>query len=244
MKRQLWAKLYTVALVFGILTSGFGQISNNLRFGFKASPHVSWITTDVKSIETGNYLTGVTLGTMAELYLSENYMLTSGLGLTFSHGGTLKHAQGGRLFPDSEFSDMIYDSLPANTNVEYKIQYLEIPFGFRMRSQEFGRFRLTFEAPIITFGIKIRGRAAIDAAGLASTEDENINSEIAIFNMSYGLGAGTEYSITENISLLLMVQYQQGFLDVTKDHGVLSDGSFEDSKGTIGHFALKAGLLF
>jgi hypothetical protein len=62
--------------------------------------------------------------------------------------------------------------------------------------------------------------------------------------MSYGFGIGTEYSITENISLYLAAVYKQGFLDITKDHGVRSDGSREDSHGTIGHIALKTGLLF
>lgn len=238
------AKLYTVALLLAIHVTGFGQISENLRFGFKASPQLSWISTDDKSIETSNYMLGITLGTMTEMYLNENYILTTGLGLTFSEGGSLIHDKGGRLLPDSELSESVYDSLPGGSKIRYNVQYLEIPFGFRMRSKEFGRFRLTFEAPIITFGVKIRARADIDGPGIPGSEDENINSEVNIFNMSYGLGAGTEYTITENISLLLSLQYKQGFLDVTKDHGVRSDGSFEDSKGTIGHFSLKAGILF
>lgn len=243
-KRRDMAKVYTVVLVLIFQQLGMGQISENLRFGFKTSPHLSWITTDDKSIQTSTYMPGLTLGTIAEIYLSENYILTSGIGLTFAHGGSLIHEKGGRLLPDSELSEMVYDSLPANSKIRYNIQYLEIPFGFRMRSKEFGRFRLTFEAPIITFGIKIKARSAIDAPGLPETEDENINSEVNILNMSYGLAAGTEYTITENISLLLALEYKQGFLDVTKDHGIRSDGSREDSKGTIGHFAIKAGILF
>lgn len=238
------AKLCTVLLVFGILSKGFGQLSENVRFGFKASPHLSWITTDDKSITTSTYMTGITLGTMAELYLNENYILTSGLGLTFSRGGSLIHDQGGRLFPDSELSEPVYDSLPDGSKLRYNVQYLEIPVGFRMRSKEFGRFRLTFEAPILTFGVKIKARGAIDGPGIPNTEDENINSEVNILDISYGLGAGTEYTVSENISLLIALQYKQGFLDVTKDHGVRRDGSFEDSKGTIGQFALKIGLLF
>ncbi|MDX1684362.1 MAG: porin family protein [Saprospiraceae bacterium] len=238
------AKLCTVFLVFVISGTAFAQISENLRFGFKTVPHVSWISTDDKSVESSNALTGLTLGTIAELYLSENYIITTGLGLTFSHGGSLIHRNGGRLLPDSELSDIIYDSLPDNSKIRYNVQYLEIPVGFRMRSKEFGRFRLTFEAPIITMGVKIKARGAIKADDLPDTEDENINNEVNIFNLSYGFGAGTEYTITENISLLVSVQYKQGILDITKDHGVRNDGKFEDSVGTIGHLALQIGILF
>ena len=238
------AKLLTTGLLFLIFYTGNGQISENLRFGFKAAPHISWISTDDKSIETSTYQPGVTVGTIAEYYLSENYILTSGLGLTFAHGGSLIHAVGGRLLPDAELSEDIYNDLPDDTKIEYSVQYLEIPLGFRMRSREFGRARLTFEAPILTFGIKIKARAAIEAPGLPYSEDENINPEINLLHMSYGFGIGTEYSLTENISLYLAAVYKQGFLDVTKDHGVRSDGRREDSHGTIGHIALKTGLLF
>ncbi len=237
-------KLLTLLLVFTIGSHGISQISENLRFGFKASPHISWISTDDKTISTGSYMGGLTIGTIAEWYLNENYILSSGLGLTFSHGGNLTHKTGGRLMPDSEFSSPIYDSLPDNSKIRYIAQYLEIPFSFRMRSKEFGKFRLTFEAPSITVGIKIKARADIDAPGLEMTTDENINDELNLLNLSYGFGAGTEYTLTENISLLLAIQYKQGFLDVTKDHGVKNNGKFEDSKATIGHFAIKTAVLF
>ena len=238
------AKVFTLSLVFIIGTQGFAQISENLRFGFTVTPQVSWLGSDDKTVKYDKPQTGLTVGTTAEWYLNENYILTSGLGLTFGRGGTIEHEIGGRLLPDAELSSPLYDTLPDNSKLKYDIQYLEIPIGFRMRSREFGRFRLTFEAPIITFGIKIKAKADIEAPGLETTTEENISSEVNLFNMSYGFGAGTEYTLTENISILLMLQYTQGFLDVTKDHGVLRNGNFEDSKGTIGHFALKTAVLF
>ena len=220
------------------------QISENVRFGFKLSPHVSWMATDVKPISSGATLAGITVGTIGEWYLSENYVLTTGVGITFNQGGTLNHTQGGRLLPEAELSDPIYDSLPGMSDLRYKVRWLEIPFGFRMRTSEFGKWRLTFEAPIISFGIRMRARGDINAPGLPETDDENINPEINLFNMSYGLSAGGEYSLSEHISLLVAIEYRQGFLDITKDHGVQSDGGFEDSRGTSGFVALKTAVLF
>lgn len=220
------------------------QISENIRFGFKLSPHISWMNTDIKPISSGSTLAGITVATMGEYYLNENYVLTTGLGITFNQGGSLNHRDGGRLFPEAELSEMQYDSLPGGSEITYKMRYLEIPFGFRMRTREFGKWRLTFEAPIITFNFKMRARADINAPGLDATEDENINPEINLMNISYGVSAGGEYSLSEDISLLLAIEYRQGFLDVTKDQGVLSNGDIEDSNGTTGFVALKAGILF
>jgi opacity protein-like surface antigen len=49
--------------------------------------------------------------------------------------------------------------------------------------------------------------------------------------------AGIEYSLTENISGILGINWKQGFVDVTEDNGV-------DSKITTGTFGLHAGVLF
>lgn len=223
---------------------GQGLISENIRFGFKLSPHVSWLSTDSKLISNAGNLTGITVGTVAEWYLSENYVLSTGIGITFGQGGTLEHERGGRLLPEADLSSPAYDSLPGGTEIGYSIRFLEIPFAFRMRTREMGKWRLTFEAPVLSIGVKMRARGDIKAPGLENTEDENLNPEINILNLSYGLSAGAEYSLTTDVSILMALEYRQGFLDITKDHGVLDNGDFEDSVGTTGFLALKAAVLF
>ena len=220
------------------------QLSENIRFGFKISPHVAWMNTDFKNVQGGASRIGWTVGTVAEWYLNENYVVSTGIGITFGQGGTLLHNTGGRLLPEAELSDPIYDTLPSGTRIGYNIRYFELPFAFRMRTREMGRWRLTFEAPVVSFGIRMRARGKINAPGLPLTEDENINPEINLFNLSYGVSAGGEYTISSDVSLLIALEYRQGFLDVTKDHGVLEDGGFEDSVGTTGFLALKTAILF
>jgi len=236
-------KLILFICLFGMVQLS-AQISENVRFGFKLAPHVSWLTTDVKQISSGSSSVGMTVGTVGEYYLNENYVLTTGIGITFNQGGELNHRDGGRLFPEAELSEVQYDSLPGGSDITYKMRYLEIPFGFRMRTREFGKWRLTFEAPIITFNFKMRARADINGPGIDATEGENINPEMNLLNLSYGVSAGGEYSLSDDISILVAIEYRQGFLDVTKDQGVLSNGDIEDSVGTTGFVALKAGILF
>ena len=54
------------------------QISENVRFGFKLSPHVSWMATDVKPISSGATLAGITVGTSWRMVLERKLRLDNG----------------------------------------------------------------------------------------------------------------------------------------------------------------------
>ncbi len=72
-----------VILFLGLQVHGQGQISENIRFGFKLAPHISWMGTDTKLISSESLRTGMGVGTIVEWYLNENYVLSSGIGITF-----------------------------------------------------------------------------------------------------------------------------------------------------------------
>ncbi|MEL6866710.1 MAG: outer membrane beta-barrel protein, partial [Bacteroidota bacterium] len=135
-------------------------------------------------------------------------------------------------------------SLPDGVDLKYSLQYVEIPFALKMRTQEFGYIRYFFEVPRFVLGINTQARGDISGTGV-DTEKEDIQQDVRAFNMSWGIGGGIEYTISDNTSLVGGLFYQQGFLDVTKDkNAVKSDGSAENSRGLLRNITVRIGVLF
>lgn len=230
-------KRLTILLVLFILVSSRAlQAQEDIKFGFEFSPFLSWMTTDKKVVKSDGTNLGFQIVMNGEYYFSEQYALKAGLGLSFYNGGRLLHTQGGAIFPDSELSiPSLKDPLPANTSVKYKLQYVELPVAFRMRTQEFGYIRYFAELPMFIIGINSQARADL---GVANGENEDIGKDTPFLNLSWGLGAGAEYSVTSSTSLIAGLFYQQGMVDVT------SDSSADDSKAILKRLILRLGVMF
>ena len=75
-----------------------------------------------------------------------------------------------------------------------------------------------------------------------------------VFNIFWGLGAGIEYSISENNALVGGIYFQNGLIDFTKDQGHKAVHNPElsppynlekdDSRATINNIVLRLGILF
>ena len=198
----------------------------NLRLGFNLSPFVSWLVNDDPEIRRTGSNVGLQAGAIAEYYLNENMMLTSGLGLAFNRGGTLKYETGGNFFPNSRLSDNLLNSgdkpLPDGVKIKYKLQYLEIPLGIRFRTNEKGYLRYFAEAPVFTMGFRTGARANLEGQELDS-QRENISGDVPFFNFSVGGGAGVEYAITEEISGVFGLYYTAGLSDITSNAGYTAE---------------------
>lgn len=216
---------------------------NNLRFGAHASPFVSWMFTSDNRIQSNGLNAGLKIGAVSEYYFAENYAVTSGLSLSFNNGGTLRHEIGGDLLARSELSLEELHSLGDGTDIDYSLQYMEIPIGLKMRTREFGYIRYFVNIPVFTLGALTKARADIMAPNISSNE-ENVTKDVFFFTLSWGLGSGIEYSLSTETSLVAGIYYQQSFIDVTGDRGQKNNDRRENSKGSFGLLALRLGVLF
>jgi len=196
-----------------------------LRFGFQLSPTFSWMTANTNRINSSGTNLGIKVGMIGEFYFADNYAFTSGIGFAFNHGGTLQHERAGCYWDRSDLglSQSFYDStamcykLPEGVKLQYKIQYLEIPFGLKMSTRDFGYISYFLE-PMLTLGIKTQANGSVEGRGIGNdAEKVNIKKEVNSINLSYGLNVGAEYSISENTSLVGGLGIQVGFTDVTQD---------------------------
>lgn len=236
--------LFVFLIALGLKSDAQDLDVDRFRFGFQVSPGVSWMGTNDNKINAAGANFSFAMGMSGEYYFAENYAFSFGLGLAFGQGGTLQSELGGNFFPNSELSDSSYYDLPSGVQSKYKIQYVQIPFGLKMRTKEIGYMRYFAEVPVFTLGIPTQSRGDILGEGLTATTNENIAPEIFPVSLSWGFGGGVEYSITEQTSIVGGVFFQSSIIDIIKNNGTLSDGKSEDSKATLSGVTFRVGVFF
>lgn len=242
----------SIVFLFAVSFAAFSQYSKDnptsyekiLRMGFQLSPTISWMDTDNNAINGNGVNVGMRLGMMGEYYFRENYALISGINFAFNQGGTLKHEEGGNLWSKSELSDTTLASLPSGVNLKYHIQYIEVPFGLKMRTKEFGYIRYFAEIPLFSLGVKVQARGDVKGTSRLDVERENIKKDVNLFNLNWGFGGGVHYTLSEDTEFIGGLYYQQGFADVTDNKATKTSGDRENSKGIIKGITLRIGLLF
>jgi len=244
-------KIVVVAAFFTFLSTALiGQ--NDFRFGIQFSPTITWMNSADNIVNSnGTAFGGPKLGMIVENYFRENYAFTFGLGFAFNQGGVLKHDFGGDLWSNSTLSNPVYHDLPDGVNLRYSLQYVEIPVGLKMKTQEFGYIRYFAEIPF-TIGILTQAQGAIEGTNM-DTDKENIRKDVNLFALSWGIGGGIEYSIGPNTALVGGLYFQNYFTDVTKNDGIRrgqGDGADDeptfkaDSKGALKGLTIRIGVIF
>ena len=185
---------------------------------------------------------------MGEKYFggSGNYAFKFGIGFAFNQGGTLKHDMGGTFWSNSDPTPINYP-LADGVNLKYGLQYVEIPFGLKLHTDEFSHIRYYGEFPIITLGFNTQASGDISSDPIMGNniDNVNINKDVNFLNLSWGIGGGIEYSVSETTALIAGIYYQHGFLDVSKDKdAVKTNGDSEDSKGSLRGITIRLGVMF
>jgi opacity protein-like surface antigen len=224
--------------------------TNPFRFGLHTSPTWSWARTDDKRLEGIASNWGIKLGTIGEYYFANNYAVMSGIGFGLNQGGTIQNGYEKAVFwNDSDLSLPGLDTIGQNAKLHYRLNYVEIPIGIRMRggSNEDQAFRFYAEAPVFTLSFRSRALGDIRGTQGQNSEDEVIKEDVIGAAISWGVGAGIEYELATHATLVAGLSYQQQFTDFTPNNGAILKNSTwqkEDSKATIGLIALRLGIFF
>ncbi|MCB2196555.1 MAG: PorT family protein [Bacteroidetes bacterium] len=202
----------------------FAQHSN-LRFTVFVDPKFTWMNSDYTSIENDGSKMGVNIGLNVDKFFADNYAIMTGVSIN-NVGGNLTFNMDKSLKTNGGDQDLLIGS-----TVEYKLQYINVPLGLKLKTNEIGYW--TFFTHLgLNSGINIKATAEVDDVDL---QNENISDEIRLFNLGYYIGAGAEYSIGGNAAIVVGLTYTNGFVDIT-------DG--EDSKVTLSNIAIRLGILF
>ncbi len=228
-----------------------------VRFGIYFAPNVSWMkATSARSddgtfrITSGGSKVGYTWGVMADYFFAENYGIATGFQLNTS-GGMLEST---RTSSDSSFRSTVY-----NANMNYSLQYLEVPFQLKLRSDAIdaaGNMRV-FGQIGVTGGFNIGKKATYrvdytDQYGTfqhVSGDKEKLSGSFAIAPvlLQLNIGAGVEKPVGEKMALYFGLFFNNSFLpDVTNPakYDMGYSGSFSDGNIRMNSFAFRFGLFF
>jgi hypothetical protein len=243
----------TVLALGLLLTTSVSLLAQNedagFRFGVHVSPTWSWMRSNDKNIESAGSNWGIKVGVLGDFFFAPNYAIFTGLGWGFNQGGTLQNGyQLGVFWPKSDLSGPQFDTLPAQAKLHYRINYVEIPIGLKLRggSSEDSPIKFYAEIPVFTLGFKTKAVGDIRGTNNRNTEDETISEDVKSLSLSWGLGGGIEYELNANARLVGGLSYQQQFTDATGDSSVFRNGAWapSDPKGTIGLISLRIGIFF
>ena len=207
MKKQI---LVFILIMFFVPVSK-AQEKGQTRFSLVFEPVISWMKSDNKFIVSEGPLAGYNFGVKIDRFFGDNYAFATGL--------TVNTAGGKLSYPPEESN--------AAFNQTYRLKHIEIPLGLRLRSDDmrriniYGRFGLSPQINI----------KAVDK------DEHSISEDVRLFELSYHLGGGIEYSIGRRNAIMLGLIFNNGFTGISKNTGF-------DDKAIMNRFALEFGFVF
>ena len=229
-------KKINTLILFCLLTGlSFAQdgksSSSKFRLGFKASPNISWFSSDNSNMTVGDKSLQFGYGLNFDIFFAQNYAIGTGINLN-NTGSRLSYFKKYENESDIEIAEITRD---------LTLKYIQIPLTLKLKTNEigyityWGQFGLGLnmnmkalsndEIDYITYQTK-------DASGnlspytnssrlSESLSKVDIKDDINIFSSNLILAAGIEYSLSGNTSLLAGITFQNGFTDVLRSEGIV-----------------------
>jgi Outer membrane protein beta-barrel domain len=223
-------KIFAVALMLILAKQIFAQDDNTgVRLGLTVSPQISWMSSGDKDLKgNGSYL-GFDFGLLADFLIPKNYAFATGILLSYD-GGKLIYEQPTKF---NTYNDSLF---PANTNVAYRTQYLEIPLTLKLRTNQVGYMTYFGQFGLQT-GVALRSRADVSSSAGSDTGID-FSEDVSLPDVGLLIGGGIERELTGNTALHISLQFYNGFIDVT------DNPSEYKTKSTLNHFRLQLGVYF
>lgn len=247
-QKQNYMKKIVILIAFFAFFLGETNAQGDLRIGFQASPGLSWIqVVDENTVNSNGNNLGLKLGLLGEYYFQENYALFAGIGFSFNQGGKLKFEEEGRYWPTAELPILVpsrpekLDTFPAGTTLHFRTQFVEIPFGLKLKTKEFGYLQYYVEIPTFTIGFRSQAKGTIEGDGISEDIENDefiIKKELNPVTMSWGIGIGAEYNVSSSTSIVAGLSYQRIFTDLLKDNN--SNGA----KANMNNITLRLAVFF
>lgn len=197
-----------IIIVILILAPFNLNAQQRISFGIHADPVISWFSSDIREVRNSGARPGFNFGFTFNNYFTSNYSFSTGLSI-LNAGGRLISSDTTKLL----FTNFTSTVLPGKP-VVYKIQYLVIPVGLKFQTNQIGY--LTYFADLgLDPKVVIGGKADIPSLNIKS---ERAMTELRRFNMSYHITAGIEYSLGGTTALVLGLNFDNNFFDITKDN--------------------------
>ena len=246
------------ALTASVVSAQKGEF----HLSIQAAPQLSWLSSTNAAITASGSQFGIGLGIHGDYYFSERYALTAGLVFSTNAGGTLQYNKSAamNILSNTTLANGVANtSFNTGTKVTYQNQYVELPIGLKLHTEEVNGMRFFGNLPVVTFAFRTRAQG--DISGKASYVDnttikideqvdfknENIGNDVSIFNLYVGGGAGIEYRLGETTTAIAGIFYQHGLINATRQYKYQKDPQTEltdDASAQLSGLSLRVGVMF
>lgn len=169
------------------------QRDKNLSLGLTFSPNIAWLSYEDSDSYNASNQVGSSYGLLADIGFARNYYFSTGLFIN-----TLKS----QVDPTATNKDFV----PRT----YRLQYAEVPLAIKLKSNDNGQNRFYGQFGF-TAGIKVSGKEKLDKASKYSA----ISGD-DIFRLGLIIGTGMEWRISNGLSAITGIAYNNGFTRTLK----------------------------
>lgn len=262
---------FTTAILLGVVFIASGQDYEPLepvghrsqrtelkkvKFGVYFAPNISWMKPTASKSDDGNYRiqsggskAGYTWGLILDYFFADNYGISTGFQVNTS---------GGRIQANHIGSSVPVASTVYLADFKYTVQYLELPFHLKFRTDEistsrikaFGQLGLTAGANIgkkATYNVTYTDQHATLQYASGSKERLKGGLTMAPVMLQLNIGAGVERAISDKLTAYAGIFFNNGLLpDATnpKEFNLDYMGQFDDGKVRLNNVALRIGIFF
>ena len=177
-----------------------------IGFGVHVDPLVGWFTSDNSNITGKGATSGFNFGLTFNKYFYENYAFSMGLSL-ITAGGSFSCSDTAVLKLKKPI-----EVLPGGKSI-YKIKYLAIPVGLKLRSNQIGYISIFTDIGLDPKFI-LGGKVEIPSQNIVK---ENADNMLNRLSMGYHIIGGIEYSLGGTTSLVLGLNFDSNFTNVIKN---------------------------
>lgn len=181
--------------------------AQELVFVVHADPVISWMGSNESEYVNEGSKAGYDIGLNVLHFFAENYAVSTGISIL---------SAGGRQSVTEDIT-MVFNNFTrdvgAGEEIRYNLRYLNIPAGLRLQTNQSGL--LTYWTDL-GFDMRLLLKSTVDIPS-AQIDHENAKTEVYGLNLGWHLGAGIEYEMDIDASIVAGLSYGQDFFDVTKD---------------------------
>jgi hypothetical protein len=196
---------FSILLIILLLSIPGKIFAQKIGFGVFADPVISWFSSNnVSNTWNKGARAGFNFGFTFDKYFAENYAFSTGLSL---------QTTGGRLVSSDTIKNFSQILLPGKAAI-YKIQYLAIPVGLKFKSNQIGY--VTFFTDLgLDPKFLVGGKVSLETT--PPIKGEGAMNYLNIFNISYHIMGGVEYSIGGSTAVVLGLGFEKNLLDITNN---------------------------
>jgi hypothetical protein len=238
MKKQL-SLLMTLIIVY--TAHGQSAEKRKLQLGIMMNPSLGWVVTETNQISSGGVKAGIGLGIMGDYFFADNYALSAEF-LHSTQGFKVKANKISYTQPADNTATNKVDDVTIN----YTIRSFQIPVSLKLRTNEIGHWRyygqvglapsFAYRAIRADFSKEVfpdsddnKKRAVNDKSNdfdynrdggtqIPGNELKNHLEEDNIrgFRLPVLIGAGAEWNLSGNTSVIMGIRYEYGLINMMK----------------------------